>query len=104
MLSEISNIFKFSNNEFESIRNIFESKVSKNNTMINKHYKILGLQENANLEEVSNQYRKLVKEYHPDRLQGMGLPKEFIELANQKLTAINKAYNEIKNEKKKSEL
>ena len=104
MLSEISNIFKFSNKEFESIRNIFESKVSKNNTMINKYYKILGLQENANLEEVSNQYRKLVKEYHPDRLQGMGLPKEFIELANQKLTAINKAYNEIKNEKKKSEL
>ena len=31
----------------------------------------------------------------------MGLPKEFIELANQKLSAINKAYTEIKNNEKK---
>ena len=30
----------------------------------------------------------------------MGLPKEFIDLANEKLTAINKAYNEIKNDKR----
>ncbi len=100
MLYQISKVFNFSNNEFESINNIFESKSSKNNTFINRNYKILGLSENASIEEVSVQYRKLVKEYHPDRLQGMGLPKEFIELANQKLTAINKAYNEIKNDEK----
>ncbi len=104
MLYEISKIFKFSNNEFESIDNIFVSKISKDNTSIGRCYKILGLSENVNLEEVSIQYRKLVKEYHPDRLQGMGLPKEFIELANQKLTAINKAYNEIKNNENKTKL
>ena len=60
----------------------------------------MGLSENVSLEQVSNQYRKLIKEYHPDKLQGMGLPKEFIELANQKLSAINKAYTEIKNNEK----
>ena len=86
------------------MNNIFEAKLSKDNISINTNYKILGLSENANLEEVSNQYRKLVKEYHPDRLQGMGLPKEFIELANQKLSAINKAYTEIKNYEKKTKL
>ena len=104
MLFEISKIFKISGNEFESLNNIFEAKVSTDNGSINRSYKILGLSKNANLEQVSNQYRKLVKEYHPDRLQGMGLPKEFIELANQKLTAINKAYNDIKSNEKKSKL
>ncbi len=104
MLSEIAKIFKISGNEFESLNNIFEAKISKDNISINRNYKILGLAESASLEQVSNQYRKLIKEYHPDRLQGMGLPKEFIELANQKLSAINKAYTEIKNNEKKHKL
>ena len=104
MLSEIAKIFQISDNEFESLKNIFEAKISQDNTSINRSYKILGLSENASLEQVSNQYRKLIKEYHPDKLQGMGLPKEFIELANQKLSAINKAYTEIKNNEKKNKL
>ena len=104
MLSEIAKIFQISDNEFESLKNIFEAKISQDNTSINRSYKILGLSDNASLEQVSNQYKKLIKEYHPDKLQGMGLPKEFIELANQKLSAINKAYTEIKNNEKKSKL
>ncbi len=104
MLSEIAKVFQISDNEFERLNNIYEAKISKDNTSINRSYKILGLSENASLEQVSNQYRKLIKEYHPDKLQGMGLPKEFIELANQKLSAINKAYTEIKNNEKKSKL
>ena len=104
MLFEIAKVFQITSNEFESLNNIFEAKIFKDNTSKNRNYKILGLSENASLEEVSNQYRKLIKEYHPDKLQGMGLPKEFIELANQKLSAINKAYTEIKNNEKKSKL
>ena len=104
MLFEIAKVFQITGNEFESLNNIFEAKISTDNTSINRSYKILGLSENASLEQVSNQYRKLIKEYHPDKLQGMGLPKEFIELANQKLSAINKAYTEIKNNEKKIKL
>ena len=104
MLFEIAKIFQITGNEFESLNNIFEAKISTDNTSMNRSYKILGLSENASLEQVSNQYRKLIKEYHPDKLQGMGLPKEFIELANQKLSAINKAYTEIKNNEKKNKL
>ena len=104
MLFEIAKVFQISGNEFESLNNIFEAKISTDNTSINRSYKILGLSKNASLEQVSNQYRKLIKEYHPDKLQGMGLPKEFIELANQKLSAINKAYTEIKNNENKNKL
>ena len=104
MLSDIAKVFQISGNEFESLNNIFEAKIFTDNTSINRSYKILGLSKDASLEQVSNQYRKLIKEYHPDKLQGMGLPKEFIELANQKLSAINKAYTEIKNNEKKIKL
>ena len=104
MLFEIAKVFQITSNEFESLNNIFEAKISTDNTSINRSYKILGVSENASFEQVSNQYRKLIKEYHPDKLQGMGLPKEFIELANQKLSAINKAYTEIKNNEKKNKL
>lgn len=100
ILLEISKIFSFSKDEFDSISNIHSSKNSEEFYNINKSYKILGVTKNSSTEQISIKYKELVKEYHPDRLQGMGLPKEFIELANQKLTAINKAYNEIKNDKK----
>ena len=52
------------------------------------------------METITKRYKSLIKEYHPDRLQGLGLPKEFIQLANKKLSAINEAYSAIKNEKK----
>ena len=52
------------------------------------------------MEAITKRYKVLIKEYHPDRLQGLGLPKEFIQLANKKLSSINEAYSTIKNEKK----
>ena len=100
MLLEISKIFNFSKDEFDSIANIHDSKNFKESHSIDKSYKILGVTKNISVEQIKTRYKELVREYHPDRLQGMGLPKEFIELANQKLIAINKAYNEIKNDKK----
>ena len=62
MLFEIAKVFQITSTEFESLNNIFEAKISTDNTSINRSYKILGLSENASLEQVSNQYRKLIKE------------------------------------------
>ena len=45
--------------------------------------------------ELKSAYRRLVKEHHPDRLIAKGLPKEFIEVANERLAAINNAYDKI---------
>ena len=49
--------------------------------------------------EVKAQYRKLVRDNHPDRLMANGVPAEFIELANRKLAAINAAYDTIARER-----
>ena len=39
----------------------------------------------------------MVKNNHPDKLIGKGMPIEFINTANQRLAAINSAFEEIKN-------
>ncbi len=58
-------------------------------------YEILGVAPNAGDETLKTAYRKLVREHHPDRLIARGMPQEFIDVANQKLAAINDAYDRI---------
>jgi DnaJ like chaperone protein len=62
-------------------------------------YNILGVEPSASNEEVKAAHRKLVLENHPDRLVSQGMPQEFIETANDKLAAINAAYDKIKKER-----
>jgi DnaJ like chaperone protein len=41
----------------------------------------------------------LAREHHPDLLMAQGLPQEFIDVANDKLAAINNAYGQIRRER-----
>ena len=41
----------------------------------------------------------LNKEHHPDNLIAKGLPKEFIDQANDELSSINLAYDKIKEQR-----
>lgn len=59
-------------------------------------YAVLGVSREASPEEMKAQYRKLVKELHPDRLMAQGLPEEAVELSGRKLAAINEAYDRLK--------
>ncbi|WP_321397699.1 TerB family tellurite resistance protein [Emcibacter sp.] len=61
---------------------------------------ILGLEHTASDQEIKSRYRKLIKEHHPDLLMAKGVPEEFIEVANEKLAAINEAYDRIAKERK----
>ncbi len=54
-------------------------------------YEVLGVSENASMEEVKKAYKKLVKKYHPDRYVNNPLQ----DLADEKLREINWAYDEI---------
>ena len=62
-------------------------------------YEILGVARDAQDTEVKSAYRKLIHENHPDKLMAQGLPQEFIDLANEKMAAINAAYDTIKKER-----
>ena len=58
-------------------------------------WRVLGIERNAPFPEVRSQYRKMVAENHPDRLIARGVPEEFLAIANNRLAAINTAYEAI---------
>jgi len=56
----------------------------------------LGLDSSATDAEVKKAYRKLVSQYHPDKLVSRGLPEEMMEMAKNRVRDINTAYDQIK--------
>jgi len=62
-------------------------------------YAQLGLTTSATDAEVKKAYRKLVSQYHPDKLVSRGLPEEMMEMAKTRVRDINTAYEQIKQAK-----
>ena len=58
-------------------------------------YTILGVPHDSSDAEVRQAWRALIRENHPDRAIARGLPQEFVDLANEKLAAINDAYDQV---------
>jgi DnaJ like chaperone protein len=88
-LHEVGRIFGFDEMAFERIkaRNMPGSLADP--------YTVLGVDPKASDDEVKAVYRRLVREHHPDAMVARGVPEEFIVLANDKLAAINGAYEKI---------
>lgn len=59
-------------------------------------YDILGVTPAASDEKLKEAYHGLCSAYHPDKLQGLGLPSDFSEIANSRLVRIIDAYRRIK--------
>ncbi len=62
-------------------------------------YAQLGLTSSASDADVKKAYRKLVSQYHPDKLVSRGLPEEMMEMAKTRVRDINRAYEQIKQAK-----
>ncbi len=62
-------------------------------------YDVLGIDRDAPLEAVRAAWRRAVRENHPDRLLSRGLPEEAIKLAESRMAAINRAWEEISGKK-----
>lgn len=61
------------------------------------YYKTLGVSRNANADEIKKAFRKLARQYHPDKVQGEGK-----EAAEAKFKEINEAYEVLKDPDKRS--
>jgi DnaJ like chaperone protein len=91
-LKSVATRFGFSDSEYR----FFRARFVVDNV---NPYDALRLTPEASDAEVKAQYRKLVRDNHPDRLMANGVPAEFIELATRKLAAINDAYKTIARER-----
>ena len=92
-LERVAEIFGFAPNEFRRIR------ASHFAPELTDPYVILGVSYVAGTDEIKQTYRRLVRENHPDSLMARGVPGEFVKLANDKLAAINNAYEAIQKER-----
>lgn len=79
--------------DFESIKAMFY----KENKAFYDAYKVLEITKAATNAEVKKAYRKMVKKYHPDKLQHLG--KEHLEGAEEKFRQVQKAYEQIQKER-----
>lgn len=92
-LRDVAQIFGFSQDDFERIRAESIGSTEEN------PYRVLGLARTASDEEIKKTYRRLIRENHPDRLTAEGMPEDFIEVATQRMAAINAAYDAIAKER-----
>ena len=88
-LSEVARIFGLGPREFQTIRAQFAPDAHPD------PHAVLGVSPDASRDEVRAAWRALVRETHPDRLVARGLPAEAIKLAEKRLIAINRAWEEI---------
>ena len=63
------------------------------NDINQKYYAILGLKNGASIEEIKKAYRKLAKDYHPDKLAGVN--ESIKKIAEEKFREVQEAYEKL---------
>ncbi len=63
-------------------------------------YAVLGCKPNDSVAVIKQHYRKLVSDYHPDKIVSKELPEDFLRFANEKFKVIQAAYEAVKSERK----
>lgn len=77
--------------DFESIQAMFVPSTEAD-------YKILEIETTATDEDVKKAYRRMAMKYHPDKVSHLG--EDFQKAAHEKFQSVNKAYENIKKERK----
>lgn len=88
-LREVAEIFGFGERRFRRIRAQFVPEAERD------PYDVLGVDPGAPTEEVRAAWRRLVRDTHPDRMLARGVPEEAIKLAERRMVAINRAWEDI---------
>ena len=92
-LRSVADIFGLDDHAFERITEV------SGDLETSDPYKILGVSRDMTNDEIKSAYRSLVRENHPDKLIADGLPEELIDMATEKLAAINDAFDKVSTER-----
>jgi len=91
-LRRVKEIFNIGDDRYENLKAVhFDS--------LDKHYKILNCSPESTKEEIKSNYKKLVKDFHPDVIISKGLPEEFVEFASKRFREIQESYEKIRRER-----
>jgi DnaJ like chaperone protein len=63
-------------------------------------YQALGVKKKESNAEIKKAYRRLIREFHPDKLMGQGLPEDMVKKATERSQEIQTAYDLIKKHRK----
>lgn len=88
-LHRVATIFGLSERDFRSIRTRFVPDAEPD------PHEVLGIDPDATLSEARAAWRRMVRDSHPDRMMARGLPEEAIRLAEKRLIAVNRAWEQI---------
>lgn len=77
-----------------------ETPVETSQAQLQKAYKTLGVDEGINDQALKKTYRKLMSQFHPDKLMGQGVPSDMIKMATKKSQQIQAAYDLIKEQRR----
>jgi DnaJ like chaperone protein len=91
-LKRIRDIFQISDQQFNNIKAVYFNDVDK-------YYKYLDCTPESSNQEIKSNYKKLVKDFHPDTIISKGLPEEFMDFATKRFQEIQEAYETIKQER-----
>jgi DnaJ like chaperone protein len=88
-LKDVANIFGVGDRCFRSLRARFVPDAQPD------PYDVLGVDPDASITEARAAWKQAVRDSHPDRMLARGVPAEAVKLAEQRLIAINAAWEEI---------
>lgn len=88
-LSRVARIFGLPDREFKALRARFVPDAAPD------PWDVLGVEPGTPMDQVRDAWRDLVRESHPDRMIARGVPHEAVKLAERRLIAVNRAWEEI---------
>lgn len=88
-LHRVAEIFGFDDSRFSRIRAQFVPDAERD------PYDVLGVEPDTPLDDIRAAWRAQVRETHPDRMMARGVPEEAVKLAEKRLIAINRAWEQI---------
>ena len=92
-LRRVSDIFGLGDVRFKRLRAQFVPDAERD------PYDVLGVTSGTPMAEIRKAWRQLVRDTHPDRMMARGVPEEAVKMAEKRMIAINRAWEDINNEK-----
>lgn len=91
-LYKVKAVFGISDHHYEDMQAVYFDG-------LDKHYKALNCTPESSIDDIKRNYKKLVKDFHPDVIISKGLPEEFVEFASNRFREIQESYENIRRER-----